>query len=137
MLESFGSLPYGNVAPAPVITRPASFALATIALAHPSMESKEMKYPPRRCDPGTNLQSAKLCVPEYQVPASNFGRMMSACFFICSLIPCRGYLQSNRAWRSWFNLVMADGLDGHLLAARQSRLASGCCHGSRYRHLQS
>ena len=47
MLESFGSLPYGNVAPAPVITRPASFALATIALAHPSMDSKEMKYPPR------------------------------------------------------------------------------------------
>ena len=29
------------------ITTPASFALATIALAHPSIESKEIKYPPR------------------------------------------------------------------------------------------
>ena len=61
MLESFGSLPYGNVAPAPVITSPASFALATIALAHPSMESKEMKYPPRGAIQEPISKSAKLC----------------------------------------------------------------------------
>ena len=43
MLESFGSLPYGNVAPAGVIIRPASFALATMRFAQPSNALKEMK----------------------------------------------------------------------------------------------
>ena len=45
----------GMVAPAGVITSPASFAFATIAFAQPSIASKEMKYPPLRCDPGADL----------------------------------------------------------------------------------
>ena len=41
--ESFGSLPYGNGAPAPVKVTPASFAFATIDLAQPSSASKQIK----------------------------------------------------------------------------------------------
>lgn len=80
MLESFGSLPYGNVAPAPVITRPASFALATIALAHPSMESKEMKYPPRGAiqEP---ISSPPSSVSRVSSTASNFGTH-NVCVFL-------------------------------------------------------
>ena len=39
MTESFGSLPYGNGAPAGVITTPAFFALSTTLFAHPSSVS--------------------------------------------------------------------------------------------------
>ena len=46
ILLSFGSLPYGYVAPAPVRTTPASLHIATIFFAQPSNASNEMKYPP-------------------------------------------------------------------------------------------
>ena len=45
ILLSFGSLPYGYVAPAPVRTTPASLHIATIFFAQPSNASNEMKYP--------------------------------------------------------------------------------------------
>ena len=43
IIESFGSMPYGNGAPAAVKVMPASFAFATIAFAHPSSASKQIK----------------------------------------------------------------------------------------------
>ena len=97
-----------NVAPAPVITSPASFAFATIAFAQPSIASKEIKYPPRGLihEPMPRPPSS---LSRTSMTASNFGRMMSACFFICSTIPCTSL--KKRTWRSWFTLVVSDCLE--------------------------
>lgn len=62
MLESWGSLPYGKVAPAPVITTPASLHFATIALAQPSKASKDTKYPALGLGPLTDLKACQLSV---------------------------------------------------------------------------
>ena len=101
MLESLGSFPYGNVAPAPVITTPASFVFATIAFAQPSMESKEIKYPPLgfvHCPMSKPLNS----LSKVFNTASNFGRIKAACFIICSSMPSTSL--KNLTWRSWLIL---------------------------------
>ena len=56
----------GMLLPLRVITTPASFAFATIAFAHPSSASKEMKYPPRGADPGSDLKSAKFSFKNFK-----------------------------------------------------------------------
>ena len=81
--------------------RPASFAFATIAFAQPSIESKEIKYPPSGFV-HVPIPSPPISFSRTSSTFSNFGRRIAACFLICSYIP--GISLKNLTWRSWFSL---------------------------------
>ena len=80
---------------------PAFLHLDTIVLAHPSRESKDIKYPPLGVVhvPIPSPSSSRFKISS---TASNFGRRISAWYFICTIMPW--IPPKNRTCLNWFTL---------------------------------